>query len=135
MCLEKHMQVSAKNIAKFKAATKALNAAIAACKNDCANDYTCVAEECSELAQNALRVAQAANKALRFGLDDGYPRTDRTNRADLVREFNDLVDALEGLQDCGVELPGLFDRAAIDAKKAKILKWMGHAESIGTLQR
>ena len=32
------MPVSAKSIAKFKAATKALNAAIAACKNDCVND-------------------------------------------------------------------------------------------------
>jgi len=96
---------------------------------------TCVAEECSEVAQISLRLAQAANKALRFGLHDGYPDTERTNRNDLVREFNDLVGALEGLQECGVELPGLFDRTAIDAKKAKILKWMEHAESLGTLLR
>ena len=37
---------------------------------------TCVAEECSEVAQISLRLAQAANKALRFGLHDGYPDTE-----------------------------------------------------------
>lgn len=96
---------------------------------------TCVAEECSEVAQIALRAAQAANKALRFGLDDGYPETDRTNQADLVREVNDLLGALEGLQELGIELPGLFDREAIDAKKERIKKWMDFAERQGTLQR
>lgn len=96
---------------------------------------TCVSEECGEIAQIALRMSQAAHKALRFGLDDGYPESDRTNRADLVREANDLFGALERLQEAGVDLPGLFDRSAIDAKKSKITKWMGHAESLGTLHR
>lgn len=50
-----------------------------------------------------------------------------------MREFNDLVGVLEGLQEAGVELDGLFDRVSIDAKKAKIIKWMGHAEQHGTL--
>ncbi len=86
------------------------------------------------MAQVALRIAQAANKAVRFGMDDGYPDTHRTNRADLVREVNDLLGALEGLREVGIELPGLYDRAAIEAKKAKIKKWMGYAEQVGTLQ-
>lgn len=94
---------------------------------------TCVAEEGNEVAQIASRISQAAHKALRFGLDDGYPDTDRTNRSDLVREVNDLIGALEALQEAGVALPGLYDRAAIDAKKAKIKKWMGYAEGKGTL--
>jgi hypothetical protein len=95
---------------------------------------TCVSEESGEIAQIALRISQASCKALRFGLDDGYPGTDRTNRLDLVREFNDLVGALEGLEAAGVELPGLFDRKAIEAKKQKILKWMGHARASGSLK-
>lgn len=101
--------------------------------NESEHLLTCVNEECAEVAQIALRIVQATDKALRFGLDDGYPNTDRTNRSDLVREFNDLVGALEGLQAVGVELPGLFDRAAIDAKKTKIIHWMKHAEERGAL--
>lgn len=96
---------------------------------------TCVSEECVEIAQIAMRTSQAASKALRFGLDDGYPGTDRSNRADLVREVNDLLGALEGLQEMGVDFPGLYSRDAIDAKKAKIKTWMVHAEKVGTLQR
>lgn len=103
--------------------------------NESEHLLTCVAEECSEVAAIALRAAQAAHKALRFGMDDGYPNTDRTNRSDLVREVNDLLGALEGLKGLGVELPGLYDRVAIDAKKAKIINWMGHAEKVGVLTR
>lgn len=92
-----------------------------------------VEEECGEIAEVALRAGKAASKALRFGPDDGYPGTDRTNRADLVREVNDLLGSLELLQEHGVELPGLFDRVAIDAKKARVRHWMGHAHSLGRL--
>jgi hypothetical protein len=45
---------------------------------------TCLAEESGE-------IAQAAHKALRFGIDDGYPGTERTNRRDIVQEVNDLI--------------------------------------------
>jgi hypothetical protein len=95
---------------------------------------TCINEESVEIAQIAMRLSQATCKALRFGMDDGYPNTDRTNRLDLVREANDLIGALEGLMEAGVDLPGLFDRKAIEAKKAKITHWMLHAEKMGALQ-
>lgn len=95
---------------------------------------TCVGEEAVEIVQIGTRISQATSKALRFGLDDGYPQTDRTNRSDLVREVNDLIGALEALQDAGVELPGLFDRTAIEAKKARIAHWMEHAKNTGALQ-
>ena len=52
---------------------------------------------------------------------------------DLVREVNDLIGALECLVEAGVELPGLFDRTAIEAKKAKIAQWMEHAKARGAL--
>lgn len=96
---------------------------------------TCIAEEGGELAQAALQLSQAAHKALRFGVDDGYPGTDRTNRGDLVRETNDLIGVLEALQEAGVALPGLFDRASIDAKKSKVSQWMGYAYGLGTLDQ
>jgi hypothetical protein len=92
-----------------------------------------VEEECGEVAEIALRMSRAASKALRFGPEDGYPGTERTNRSDLVREFNDLLGSLELMQEQGIELPGLFDRAAIDAKKARVRQWMEHARSLGRL--
>lgn len=100
---------------------------------------TCVAEESEEIAQVALaqiglRLSQAAHKALRFGLDDGYPGTEQTNRDDLVREANDLLGVLELMEEAGIALPGLRDREAIEAKKAKVRRWMAHAEKLGTLQ-
>lgn len=103
--------------------------------NEAEHLLTCVNEESGEIAQIALRISQATCKALRFGLNDGYPGTDRTNRMDLVREVNDLIGSLEGLVAAGVELPGLFGRKAIEAKKAKIIKWMSHAEKVGALQK
>lgn len=79
---------------------------------------TCTAEEGGE-------VSQAAHKALRFGLDDINPKTQRTNLQDIVSEFNDLIGALELLQEEGVNLQGLYDRQAIESKKARInaLAW------------
>lgn len=90
----------------------------------------CLAEEAGEI---ALAVGQASHKALRFGLDDGYPGTGRTNRGDIVQEVNDLMGVLELMQENGMELTGLFDRAAIDAKKEKVRKWMKYAEERGCL--
>lgn len=87
---------------------------------------TCTAEEGGE-------VSQAAHKALRFGLDDINPKTQRTNLQDIVSEFNDLIGALELLQEEGVNLQGLYDRQAIDSKKARIKHWLGHSKSVGTL--
>lgn len=106
---------------------------------------TVAAEECSEVAQAALdadipglarqaaHIAQTIGKALRFGINDGYPGAGSTNGENLVREVNDLIGALEVMIEEGIPLPGLLDRAAIDAKKARIRHWMGHAAALGTL--
>ena len=88
---------------------------------------TCTAEEGCE-------IGQAGHKALRFGLEDINPKTGKSNRLELVAEVNDLMGALELLQENGVELPGLFDRDAIEAKKARVLYWLEHSKSVGTLQ-
>ena len=44
----------------------------------------CLAEECAE-------VQHAVAKALRFGLDDGYPGAASTNAQDIAREFADVL--------------------------------------------
>lgn len=87
---------------------------------------TCLAEEGGE-------IALAAHKALRFGIDDGYPGTDRTNRCDIVQEVNDLLGVIELLSEHGITLDGLFDRSAIEAKKAKVRKYMDYAAERGCL--
>lgn len=89
---------------------------------------TCTAEEGCE-------IGQAGHKALRFGLDDINPKTGNSNRKDLVTEVNDLLGVLELLQENGIELPGLFGRDAIEAKKLRVLAWMKHSEAVGALQR
>lgn len=87
---------------------------------------TCLAEECAE-------VQQSVTKALRFGLDDGYPGTDRTNRGDLANELTDLFAVLEMLEDDGIlERRGSM-RKEIDQKKAKVCEFMRYAEQRGTL--
>ena len=90
-------------------------------------------EESAEIAIHLNQLIQAATKAQRFSLDDGYPGTDRTNRADLVNEANDLIGALEHLSE-HEELQGLFDREKIEAKKRRIKEWHLHAINTGALQ-
>ena len=92
-----------------------------------------LSEEAHEISMAAGRIGQAASKALRFGMADGYPGTARTNRDDLVKEVNDLVATLEMLQESGVELPGLFDLDAINAKKAKVEQFLLHSQDKGRL--
>lgn len=87
----------------------------------------CLAEESGE-------VARASHKALRFGLDDGFPGTSRTNRQDIVQEANDLLGVIEVLIDNGIELPGLFDRVAIETKKAKVYRFMDYSVARGRLR-
>jgi hypothetical protein len=96
---------------------------------------TCLAEESGEIAQIAGRISQAAHKALRFGLNDGYPGTNRTNLRDMVQEFNDLIGVIELMHEEGIVLDGLYDRAAIEAKKEKVRMYMVYAEDRGCLQR
>lgn len=88
---------------------------------------TCLAEEAAE-------VAQAATKALRFGLQDTNPRTGTTAEQHICAELNDLVAVAELLRERGA-LPHLdgTDNAQIGAKKAKVARYMAISEQRGTL--
>lgn len=78
-------------------------------------------EECAE-------VAQEASKAAIFGLEEVMPGQPLTNRDRVLKELNDLWAVCEMLY------LSTIDRAAIQAKKEKVEKFMNYARSIGTLE-
>ena len=101
---------------------------------------TCAAEEGVEIAEEACRVAlelsKVAHKGLRFGLDDRnvLNPTGPTNRERLIDELNDLLGVAALMVDAGV-LPAVWmDHAKIEAKKAKVRKFMDHARGTGALE-
>lgn len=85
------------------------------------------------LAEEGGEIAQAAGKAGRFGLQDTNPSDGISNQDRLVQEINDALSVAELLQEEGVEMLGVGDRAAIEAKKAKVRRYMAYARDRGTL--
>ncbi|TAJ79070.1 MAG: hypothetical protein EPO42_06830 [Gallionellaceae bacterium] len=85
----------------------------------------CLAEECAE-------VQHAVAKALRFGLDDGYPGAASTNAQDIARELNDVLAIVTMLEDEGI-LDCPADREAIEQKMARVGEYMGYAIQCGAL--
>lgn len=87
---------------------------------------TCLAEEAAE-------VVQACSKALRFGLEDVHPEKHISARTVIVAELNDMAAVIEMLIDDGAFTGPLNNRAAMDAKIAKVEKFMGYSRECGTL--
>lgn len=89
------------------------------------------------LAEEAGEIVQAVNKALRFGLDDDYrnatPSSLASPRVYIMNEIADLVAVTELLHESHV-LTELLKRDVVDAKKAKVRKFMDYARSKGTLE-
>lgn len=79
----------------------------------------CLAEECAE-------VQHAVAKALRFGLDDGYPGAASTNAQDIAREFIDVLAVMEMLEESGA-IERLLDPQAIDRKKDRVNEYIEYA--------
>lgn len=95
------------------------------------NDHllVCLAEECAE-------VAHRVSKALRFGLEEIQPGQPLTNARRIVNELMDLfvvANMCDGAGLISMETP--FCDEEIDAKKAKVEKFMIYAESVGALKR
>lgn len=81
------------------------------------------------------KTSQRASKALRFGLDEIQPGQELTNADRIVYEYNDLIAIVEML--CESEAINRYrvgDREAIDAKKAKINKYLLYSASLGILK-
>lgn len=87
-----------------------------------------MAEECCEVGQRAL-------KALAFGIDEVQPGQPHDNAARIVDEFHDLFAVAAILQERGVikDITPSHDR--IEAKRAKIEKFMAISVAQGTLVR
>lgn len=88
------------------------------------------------LAEEAGEIVQAVGKALRFGLDDGYPGTDRTNEGDIQIELLQLIAVMEMLEDEGfiTQRDLVKSRGVKIAKKAKVIEYMKHAKNTGALK-
>lgn len=82
-----------------------------------------LAEECAE-------VTQVASKAARFGMKDGYPDQDETNAQRLAYEMADLIAVYQMLVNGRVKTDGTL----IEAKKAKVEKFLRYSAECGTLQ-
>lgn len=83
-------------------------------------------EECSEL-------QHACAKALRFGLVDGYPGTDRTNKLDIERELADLAGTLQVLDKEGV-IKIEVSKTDVANKVARIRKYAQISKALGVLE-
>ena len=86
---------------------------------------TCLAEECTE-------VAQRATKAQRFGVNEVQPDQDLNNAERIMVETQEFRAILRMLEAHGV-LDTREDEAAITAKIEKVEKFMGYSIQEGTL--
>lgn len=96
--------------------------------------------------EEALEVAHAISKAIRFGTEKGLPGTDRNNAEDIGVEFCQLVAMLELMEDRGIKIPYVnFNRQAdvpfiqvnrdlVDKKKAKFNEFLEYSKARGTYQ-
>lgn len=87
----------------------------------------CLAEECNE-------VAQRAAKALRFGLEETQQGQELSNAERIKVEFLDLFAVWGMLCASGVCQPiGRADQRSIEAKQAKVEKYLDYSEQQGRL--
>jgi len=86
---------------------------------------TCLAEEAGE-------IVQACGKAMRFGLHNWYPGTDRTNADDIDRECTHLWTVRKMLADRGV-FPKPTCRDTFEEKERKVREFMEYSRTRGTL--
>lgn len=84
-------------------------------------------EECNE-------VSQRLSKAIRFGLDEVYPETGKTNAKSLAEEIADLFTTLEMINEIRPIEPGWDSSDHEEKKRAKIKKYMEYSRSLGQLE-
>ncbi|MEW8253726.1 MAG: hypothetical protein AB2747_05190 [Candidatus Thiodiazotropha taylori] len=87
---------------------------------------TCLAEECAE-------IQQAVSKALRFGLDDGYPDADTTNAQDIAREYIDLMAVVDLCREHGIIKHPKKAKLMYGAKQMRVKQFMDYARERGAL--
>lgn len=94
-----------------------------------------------QLASECNEVAHRVTKALHFGLDEVQNGQSLTNEARMREELDDLLAVVEILGDEGILTGPVIDQGVpygvtkdiVDAKRAKIEKYMEIARREGTL--
>ena len=88
----------------------------------------CLAEESSE-------VAKSVTKVLRFGLLGSHPEYygGMTNIEMVRRELHDLIAVMEMVNDDVWDILPI-DRALVEEKKSKVLKFIEYAKSNGDIE-
>ena len=93
-----------------------------------------------KLAEEASEVAQRALKAVEFGLEEVQPDQEQSNAERIGGEVIDMITILLMLSDEGVEIQKAAARdeavlnAMIEAKKAKVEKYMQLSRALGRLE-
>lgn len=106
------------------------------------------------LSEEAGEVIQAASKCNKFGKDDKPPAKPKRqlqttqsgmsysdveelvpNTEYLVRELNDLLGTIKALEIAGINLKGVGDKKAINAKVNKIRKWAEYSYLNGRVHK
>ena len=93
--------------------------------NEVEHLLVCLSEECAE-------IQKAVSKALRFGLDDGYPGENTTNLQDIIKELNDLEGVIQ-LLATHISFSDFGNPVEILKKKNKIIEFMDYARKRGKL--
>ena len=86
----------------------------------------CLIEECAE-------IQHAASKALRFGLNDGYPGADTTNSQDIAREITDLIAVIDLCREHGIATQPSVSREMYEMKQSRIKEYIEYARTKGAL--
>lgn len=87
------------------------------------------------LSEEAGEISLHVGKALRFGLNDGYPDSDTTNAQDIVTEIEQLNAIYDWLVERG-DLPNLTyaEKELIRlTKKEKVFEYQQYSKKLGCL--
>jgi len=88
-----------------------------------------------QLAEELSEVQQSIAKALRFGLDDGYPNSNKTNAEDIAQEFQEAIAVYSMLENTE-KFTAIMPTKAIkiqEEKIAKVHKWLDYSKRNGIL--
>ena len=87
-----------------------------------------------KLAEEGAEIAQIALKTTQFGLTEICPASSHTNAQRAHHEIDDLMAAVEMLND-EFGFGYTPNRERIDAKKEKVNKFASYSESLGMINR
>lgn len=85
------------------------------------------------LSEELIESAHRVSKALRFGLTEVQPGQSLNNSQRIDLEINDIYAVLDILEERGINL-GSYNPALVEAKKAKVRKYMEYSREAGALQ-